>query len=218
MKDEQWRVAYQRDVSAVRPASRASCPSPERLAELAHGVNGREPDHALLQHVFSCASCEPEFALLSAIARADTGDAAASPVPSRRSSTVMWRRVALAAVLLVAVGVTGDLWRRAQSPVLRAAASAGGEESDVRLVAPLTGAASTPVFVWRAVRDASVYDVDWIDTRGRVLFTRSTSDTMVVLDDAAQATLMQARTFDWMVTARRVDGNTRRSVLTRIAR
>lgn len=217
MNDEQWRAAYQRDIPASRPASRSACPSPEQLAMLAQGVNGREPDHALLQHVFSCASCQPEFAMMSAIARAEAGDTSASQSPARRPRQTIWRRVALAAVVFVAVGITGDLWRRAQSPVVRAGPSAGGADDAVRLVAPLAGTHdATATFVWRSVPEASAYDIDWIDTSGRVLFTRTTSDTVVALDATAQEQLGAISAFDWMVTARRVDGNTRRSALTRI--
>ncbi|MEO8624603.1 MAG: hypothetical protein ABI625_26210, partial [bacterium] len=63
---------------------------------------------------------------------------------------------------------------------------------------------------------ASAYTIELLDTTNAVLVSRTTPDTTITLTDAELARVKAASTFDWMVTARRGDGNERRSALIRV--
>jgi hypothetical protein len=66
------------------------------------------------------------------------------------------------------------------------------------------------------VPNASAYTIELLDTASAVLVSRITPDTTISLSDDELARVKAASTFDWMVTARRGDGNERRSTLTRV--
>lgn len=232
MTIEQLREAY-RTHAASRLAGgegRRACPAPEALEALARGPGRNGPDLAALDHVLSCPACTAEFDLLRAIVAAERGEAsttsprsvalsastaARAPRVTIRSSTRQW---AMAAALLLAAGLGGEAWRRS-----RAGDGAGGapvvrsDAGDITVVAPTAPASQAfGAFTWRAVPGAGRYVVEALDTLGRVLLSRATSDTLLVPTVAERAALARAGYFDWIVTAQRGDGNERRSALTRV--
>ncbi|MBK8059720.1 MAG: hypothetical protein IPK33_18195 [Gemmatimonadetes bacterium] len=241
MTIEQLREAYRAHAAARGDAAegRRGCPAPETLEQLARGPGRDGPDLATFDHVLTCQSCTAEFDLLRAIVVAEAQEASArgpSPVgaagdarddlraPVARSPTVArpprvaMRRWAMAAALVLAAGLGGEAWRRTraaggegEAPVVR------GDASEVTVVAPTARASqSFDGFTWRAMPGAGRYVVEALDTLGSVLFSRATSDTLLVPTAAERTALAGAGSFDWMVTAQRGDGNERRSPLTRV--
>ncbi|MBC8090268.1 MAG: hypothetical protein H7Z40_23660 [Phycisphaerae bacterium] len=211
MTDPSLRAAYRAAVERAAPPNRAGCPSADKLGVLAASTNvGASQEHGvMLDHVLSCAHCRPEFELLratNAAARGETG---------RSRSWFTPQRIALAATMLMAVGIGGEAWRRSRTAEMRGTPV---DVSDVVLVSPSSGntAPLTARFVWRSVNGAATYQWDMLDSAGAVLVQGTTADTTAQLSATDSARLASLPFFDWMVTARRSDGNERRSALTRV--
>lgn len=211
MTDPSLRAAYRVAVENTSPPNRAGCPSADELCVLAAStrVGDNSTDTALLEHVLSCAHCRPEFELLRATNMAARGET------HRTRSRFTVQQIALAATLLMAVGIGGAAWRRSQTSQTRATPV---NDSDVVLVSPSSGNAQplTARFVWRAVNGAVAYHWEVLDSAGAAIVQATTADTTSQLSATDSVRLAALPFFDWMVTARRSDGNERRSALTRV--
>lgn len=230
MTSDPLRDAYAAHVKSATSADRNACPSPEALETLARrserSADRGIPDGRALEHVLTCAHCRSEFDLLRTVVVAGTKETLLEPVARHAASALprwsSWRALAAASVLIVAAA-GGDAWRRQRAlneraPVLR---SAGTDSTDVTLISPVSTndghpGATVGHFLWRGVPGASAYAVEILDTTGLVLASRVTADTSLSLSDAERTRVVGAAQFDWVVTARRGDGNERRSVLTRV--
>ncbi len=238
MNDDHLRAAYRAHIASRAPLDRTSCPTAERLETLARGAAGGDDRLSDLDHVFGCARCLPEFELLRAVESSEAVTArststtltAASKTPTRTPSTRLRAivprsapRFALAAMLVLSIGLAGDYWRRSRM------VSAGntepgvvrGDDSGVTLIAPglatLSSRAEADASLsWHAVDGAESYVADVLDTSGVSLLSRTTTDTVLRLDRDELQRLQNAGIFDWMVSARRMDGNERRSTVTRV--
>ena len=211
MSDQSLQAAYQAHVGKNTPANREGCPTADELNVLAASgdVGDNSAQTATLEHVLSCAVCRPEFELLRAANVAERAAAQAARTPFTQ------QRIALAATLLLAVGIGGEAWRRSQVSLTRATPADG---SDVVLVSPASKNAQ-PVsgkFVWRAVSGAVAYQLEVLDSAGTAVVQATTADTTVHLSTSDSLRVAALPVFDWMVTARRSDGNERRSALTRV--
>lgn len=215
MSDDKLRAAFNAEVARSAPKDRSACPTPEQLQALAEsGQGGDSANLKTMDHIFGCAYCRADFALLrsvrSGVAAADNGS---SNAPARRS----WfngPRIAIAASILFAIGIGNESLRRTRTSEVRNAS----EANDVVLVSPPDGSivAAVPTFVWRKVPGAAAYEVQLVDTTGVVITTQITSDTVFIPNAEDRARIAALKSFDWFVSARRSDGNERRSVVTRV--
>jgi len=178
MMDEHLRAAYGPLVRRGGPHG-AACPSVEALVAAVRREGPEEQRLATVNQALRCPACRRELELLRSVERAaDEADRAdARPVLRFRRPRIA--TLALAAMLLIAVGVGVGRrpWvRGVADDVVRAPAA------DVVLLAPADGAALTPA--WRAVPGARRYVVEVIDKDGAVAFRAPTTDTVL----AASAT------------------------------
>ncbi|MGV3707888.1 MAG: hypothetical protein ACO1Q7_03535 [Gemmatimonas sp.] len=235
MSDEKLRALYSARVAADAPSDRAGCPSPEALERVAAGPkDGMEPDLGALDHVFSCAHCRTELALLrtvqnelatsewserdSALERSVAREGREAKATARQKADLRWfagPRLAAAAAVLIAVAVVTQTARnRATDNVVRDA----GDSSDVSVVSPAPNGefANNGAFVWRSAGAGVTYEIQLLDTAGVVIASQVTSDTVYIPDVATRSRLDTAGVFDWFVSARRSDGNERRSAVLRV--
>jgi hypothetical protein len=189
------------------------CPAPDEMLALLHGEGGEEERLATLDHVMACNECSREFELLDVLNR-ESGAARerAGVVPLRRRAS--WRRyapVALAASLLIVVGV-GVLSRdagRDAGDVTR------GDLTTVTLIAPATEVQEgAPLeFVWSPIPDALEYRLEVLDASGNVAYSATTSDTTVT---ASQANLTPGTDYRWWVRVATRAGDQRLSEIRRL--
>ena len=182
MMDENLRAAYGPLVRRGGPHG-AACPSVEALVAAVRREGPEEQRLATVNQALRCPACRRELELLRSVERAaDEADRAdARPVLRFRRPRIA--TLALAAMLLIAVGVGVGRrpWDRgAADDVVRA--PAGG----VVLLAPADGAALTPppTLAWRAVPGARRYVVEVVTEGGAVALRAPTTDTVL----AASAT------------------------------
>lgn len=202
-----------------------SCPAPGTISEyLAGDLAGAERERAE-RHLSHCAACRrtltaawdaaqpaPDLPTVPAALRArlEMLPAKGGRSPHQRAR---WRApLALAAAVLIAIGLAGFYLGRGKAPndvaaeVLRA-----GETLTLApaLVAPADGAAVTGrlVFRWRPVAGAGRYTVSVLDARGDIVGRFDGEQTSA---DAStlQPRLPRAQTFYWFVTAQLEDGGT----------
>jgi hypothetical protein len=235
MSDEKLRAIYDARVAANAPSDRAGCPSPEALERVSAGPKeGSEPDLAVLDHVFSCAHCRSELALLRAVqsevaaSELSEHDSASTvsvvregreaKTAARRKADIRWfagPRLAAAAAILIAVAVvTQSARNRAADNVVRDA----GDSGDVSVVSPVA-AGELPndgSFVWRSAGAGVTYEIQMLDTTGALLGSQITSDTVYAPDAVVRGKMSAAGVIDWFVSARRSDGNERRSAVIRV--
>ena len=151
--------------------------SAERIVSLIRREGSEEERLATLEHVMACADCHRDYEWLKAVDRAalEAGGDEAAPRPA-------WRRVplALAATVLVAVGA-GLLMTRLR-PTGETIRGDGGE---IALVAPGDTAAGLGVltFIWRPLPEARGYVLEVQRRDGSVVFSDSTSDTLLAIAD-----------------------------------
>ncbi len=222
MTPDGLRDAYQRQVRSSASLDRRDCPSPDALQRLADESLAIKRRAVMLDHVMGCAHCAPEFALLRSVATAQLHPASTW----LRRPWLSPARLAVAATLLVAVGIGGSAWQRSRTPATGPSAEQPAtpapvlrdDGSMVTLVSPTDRVAGTDLraLSWRRVDGADGYVLDVFDTTGALLLSRPTADTVAALNATEVAQLAAGGVFDWMVTARRVDGNERRSSLTRV--
>ncbi|HMS03974.1 MAG TPA: hypothetical protein PKE51_13415 [Gemmatimonadaceae bacterium] len=188
-----------------RTNARADCPPLEAVQALA-ATDGHDPSRLeQLDHVMSCASCMGEYEMLRAVRVAgETPQATAT----RRSPLVLPAIGLLAASLLVF-----SVSRRepdADTDRVR------GRTDAVEFVTPTTVVSRIDSLrlTWHAVPQASAYEVELLTPDGAVLFTTTTPDTTLrVAPDVVPANVSVV---EWLVLARRADGNVLRSPLLRV--
>lgn len=211
------RKAYRDAVEKQKPVTRDACPTADELAELAELAERDAIDEgslliARVEHVMSCASCRPEYELLRATNAASRQnnpiETEAPPVAPRR---LPYRKVGIAAALLIAAGIGGNMWEQYQSRVVRTT-----DSSNVVLIFPKSETTGGASFAWGRVEGAASYHIEVLDTTGAVVVQETTSDTTFSLVASDSARVASLNTFDWIVTARRIDGNERSSPLTRV--
>ena len=181
------RQAYQALLRAREAGNREGCPTPDELRALVQRQGDESARLARLDHVMRCAACLPEFELLRAAASAGS--------PTR----VSWRPIALAASLLLAVGLGFALRRSpaSEAPVER------GSDRGPRLASPMgrVRAADATRLVWHPVPSALSYDVEVTTPSGDVRLTATTTDTVHAL-----AMPVAGEELRWWVRARLADG------------
>jgi hypothetical protein len=184
---------------------RADCPPLEAVQALAV-TDGHDPSRLeQLDHVMSCASCMGEYEMLRAVRVAGNPPKA---TVARRRAIVLPAVGLLAASLLVFAVAQRD--NDADTELVR------GRTDAVELVAPAAVAsrADSLRLAWRAVPQASAYDVELLTPDGTVLFTTTTPDT--ALQVAPDVVPSDVSVVEWLVLARRADGNVLRSPLLRV--
>ncbi|HXY31573.1 MAG TPA: hypothetical protein VEI06_12755 [Gemmatimonadaceae bacterium] len=171
--DQELRDAYQ--LVAGRSAA-VPCPAPERIAALAAGEGSETERLATLEHAMQCAMCRKELDLLRAAAQG-----AEEAAPAR---TFLPRWAALAASVLIALGVGALAWRvipRAPgADVLR------GGAPTFAIVQPAADARVTPPVAlrWRSVPGATSYTVELLSGAGGLVSSWTTSDTSAAVPDS----------------------------------
>lgn len=201
MDDQALRAAYARAMD-TRGASRATCPPPEAVRDLAERRQHDDSSTAAFDHVMACRECLAEYELLRALHHAQ---------PAARPAHVGRRLVplALAATALLAVTITAVLRRPAET--LR------GPGDSVQLVTtPVAwGSADTLHLTWHPTPGAEAYRVDVTTGVGTPVFTVTTGDTTVAL---ARATVPAGTTsIDVMIAAIGPGTTERRAPLLRVA-
>jgi hypothetical protein len=202
MNDDSLRRVYGKtlDKSAAN-TSRATCPPPERLADLVDGAVPEAERMTMLAHVSSCAHCLREYEMLRSLKAG-----AEEMAPRRWMQAPMLR----AAVIVLGVGVGAlavNIFMKGRADVER-----GGSER-VSLVSPAgqVPAASPLVFTWRAVAGASSYRVEVLDGADLPHYSASTTDTTYMVPDSVH--LAAGTSYTWWVRAQLRDGGERRSQL-----
>ncbi|MBL8961285.1 MAG: hypothetical protein JNJ98_15620 [Gemmatimonadetes bacterium] len=202
MTNDELQVAYQQLLARRPAASRVGCASLEDVQRVATAAVQQERDAGIFDHVMACAACRSEYELLRATSRAAR---AVAPSALRR----VWMPLAAAATVLVAV----TLYFRA--PVVEPSGVRADDTTAVRLVAPESVAAGTAIAVaWHPVAGADAYRVELLDTLGVALHSTVTSDSTLMVPAAVLPPGTGA--VDWLVVARRADGNETRSPLVRV--
>jgi len=162
----------------------------------------------VLDHALKCPACRRELALLHAVA---SGETRAVPRTIREASWKRWMPAALAASIVLTIGLGGLARLRSrgggtgESDITRAGNAAGPV-----LITPANGAAIRPGlvrFVWRSIPGVIQYTLEVDATDGTVLFSSPTSDTTFRAPIAATA-VGENR---WLIRAKLQDGGEKRS-------
>jgi hypothetical protein len=180
------------------------CPSPETMLAALRGEDAEAARLQVLDHVFQCAWCTREFALLQSVSEPSATAAAA---PARRAFTGTLVRGLIAASIgaIAFIGV-----RRLVAP----GEEMRGGPGDFALVSPASEGEATATevgFVWRSVPGAIRYVVEVDAADGSVAFTTETIDTALTTPVAAPP-----GEYRWWILARLNDGSERRSEARRI--
>lgn len=216
MSDDKFRTAFNTDVTNNAPGNRLACPSPEQLQSLAaSGQGGNSTNLKMLDHVFGCAYCRADFALLRAV---HVGVQLAESESVRQTPNRNWFTgpgLAIAATLLFAIGIGGEVFRRSRASELR---GANTDASDVAVVSPASASTIAPdvAFVWHKVAGAATYEIQVLDTAGVVIASHITADTVFTSSAEERGRIAAVLAFDWFVSAKRSDGNERRSAIARV--
>lgn len=205
--DGELRQAYDELLRAHGQRDRAACPSPEALLALVEREGAETDRLRTLDHVMSCSACRRDFDLLRTATESATralgelGDVR----PRGTLRHLPWRPLAIAAGLVVAVGI-GVLSRDSRTttapPLLR------GNGNTVALLAPEPRPDGSFLLQWRRLPDATRYRVELFTPAGRMVAGATLADSSYVVTPGAVATGDSLR---WMVTAIRGDGSEARS-------
>lgn len=193
LTDEKLREAYQRAQAARRAPDRERCAAPEAMLAVIRREGPEDGRLETLDHVMACPACRAEFDLLRTLEQAGAEAEPAAAKPGRRWG---WTSsVALAAALLLGIGAALKLSGRDDGGVER------GSGDAVTLVAPPAEIeAGAPVtFSWQPVPGATRYELELLDEKGSVVFTKTTEATSAALDDASR--LAPGATYRWWVRA-----------------
>jgi len=196
MKDEELSSLYRRALEDADGVPGSECPSPERLQAVAEGEAAHGERLSVMDHVSRCLRCQRDLALL--------GQVAGTRPRSRPSEGAMWLAAAATVVLaFVGLRVVGP-WG-GEAPVYR------GDESIVTTVSPRgeVTAAAAGALVWRAVPDATRYEVEILTPDGEVVHVETVRDT--TMGAPQQVTLPGS--YRWRVTAVGADGTRTESAL-----
>jgi hypothetical protein len=213
--DAALRDAYRELMAARAPSDRSGCPAPEALLEVVERQGDEATRLATLDHVMRCAACRNDFNLLRSAAVSALQAGEEPPVlhivrgGAGRPRRLPWRSLAVAAGLVVAVGVGTLTWHQGtRQPLLR------GDEHTVVLLAPESRADGSALLRWQRVPGAAAYRVEVFTPSGRTVVADTVSDSTFVVPGAASAGL--AEPLRWMVTALHSDGHEVRSRAERV--
>ena len=186
MSDERLRTAYAAALAARASGDRVACPTPDALRSIVTREGDEAARLAQLDHVMGCPDCRREFELLRAVEAA-----------AREPRRVAWRPFALAAGVLLAVGLAVTARRPSPDTAIRGGGGA------VRIVAPVgdVPAERAALLVWHAVPGSSRYDVEVTTPEGDVRLSTSTADTAITLPSPRPGEHLR-----WWVTAHVADG------------
>ena len=199
MTDDGLRRGYARHLADGLRDRRERCVAPEALLALVERRGSEEERLATLDHVGACAACRGDLDLLRAVHQAGqpTGPRV---LTSRRWLAAPSRRLAAAAVLVIAVGAVATVLRRTDEGLTR------GGAAELSLIAPAESVvAGSPVtLTWHALPGADRYQVELLGMDGDSLFAQVTTDTTVTLPAASLPAVAQELL--WSVRASLRDG------------
>lgn len=211
--DARLRSAYEQLLAARTPADRAGCPAPEALLALAERTGDEDARLATLDHVLGCTWCRSELDLLRASADAASTVVRESARVSRGVRRIPVRTLAMAAGIVVVIGV-GVIAREREGGgnergVLR------GTAPSVVLAIPERRADGAVLLRWSSLNDAARYRIELFTATGATVGDAVVRDTTYVVS----AAVMNGATgpLSWMVTAIRSDGAERSSPMGQIA-
>ena len=201
--DEALRAAYEPALRESTTTHGPDCPTETQLLAAVRGEGDEAERLRVLDHALKCPACRRDLALLTSV----SGSAASARTRSIREYS--WRRwvpAALAASVVLAVGVAGVArLRRNETDIVRAGAAAGPV-----LITPSNGTAVRPglvQFVWRPIPEVMQYILEVDATDGTVITSTQTRDTTFRASIAATA-VGENR---WLVRAKLQDGSEKRS-------
>ena len=204
--DAELRDAYRELITARVPSDRSDCPAPEALLAVVERTGDEAERLATIDHVMRCAACRRDFDLLRAAALSAEQVAADEPpalqvVRGGGSSARRFplRSVAVAAGLVVAVGIGTLTWRPGRrQPLLR------GDANTVLLLAPEPRPDGSALLRWRTVPGAAAYRVEVFAPSGRTVAADTVRDSTFVFPAGKARPEEPLR---WMVTALHGDGH-----------
>jgi hypothetical protein len=202
--DEALKAAYAPALHESTTTHGPDCPAETELLSAVRGEGSESERLQVLDHALKCPACRRDLALLHAVS---TAEMRAAPRAIRERSWTRWVPAALAASLMLAVGLTGvDRWRnRGAEEITRAGGAAGPV-----LVTPANGSAMRAGlvrFAWRPAPGVIQYTLEVDATDGTVRYSTQTRDT--VLTAAIAATAVGENR--WLIRAKMQDGSERRS-------
>ncbi|HKA86853.1 MAG TPA: fibronectin type III domain-containing protein [Haliangiales bacterium] len=205
LTDARLRDLYQRALAQRGERARERCVAPEAILALTRREGPEKRRLEVLDHVMGCNACRAEFDLLRSIEQAGAEAERPAIVPRHRWGWLS--PVALAAALVLAVGVGVKLGTRGAPDVER------GTGDAVTLLAPAaeTDAGAPVTFAWRPVSGALRYEIEVLDEQGKVVFARTTEQTSATLSDAGL--LVPGSSYRWWVRAASGAGEPRSSPL-----
>jgi hypothetical protein len=173
-----------------RRASADDCVSPEELLALVRRQGSEQRRLELLDHVMGCKACHQEFELLRAL---ESAGARSSESALPRSIGRRWTPLALAASLLLAVGVGLMVRNRSQAGDETRAGGHG-----LVLLAPPTEIrpAASVTFAWRPLAGSDRYRLELLDSKGGIVLSQLTPDTVLSIPGRR---LSPGATYRWWV-------------------
>jgi hypothetical protein len=205
--DESLRAAYQPALRESTTTHGPDCPTETELLAAVRGDGAEAERLRTLDHALKCPACRRDLALLHAVSSTSPSAGRAGGRTMRDLSWRRWVPIALAASLMLAVGLAGVVrWRgRGAEELTRAAASAGP-----MLVMPANEAAvraGLVQFVWRSIPGVIQYTLEVDATDGTVILSAPTRDTTF------RATIAPTAVGEnrWLIRAKLEDGSEKRS-------
>ena len=202
--DEALRAAYKPVLQESTTTHGPDCPSERELLSAVRGEGNDAERLRVLDHATKCPACRRELALLHAVS---TAEMRATPRAIRDISWQRWKPAALAAALVLAVGLASVVRLRGRDTeeITRA-----GADARPVLVSPSNGAAVSTGFVrfvWRPIPGVIQYTLEIDASDGTVLFSAPTRDTTF------RATISPTAVGEnrWLVRAKLQDGSEQRS-------
>jgi hypothetical protein len=173
-----------------RKDAAGGCVSPEELLALVRSQGSERRRLEVLDHVMGCEACHREFELLRAFELAGARTAESVSV---RSIGRRWQPLALAASIVLALGLGLMARNRYQSSNETRAGGHG-----LVLLAPATEIApsNSITFAWRPLPGADRYRLELMDSKGAVLFSQLTVDTVLAISGDR---LAPGKAYSWWV-------------------
>jgi len=187
---------------AIDERPRNGCVDEQELLALVQQSGSEKSRLAVLDHVMTCGACRREFELLRAINLS-------GPTPSthRREAPLLKRTqvwLPLAATILIGFAATLYLGTSRSAPTVTR-----GANDSLTAIEPIGEVATGPVtFIWHSVEGAIAFDLEVTRQDGSIVSSATTRDTALVVD---AAWLERPGIYSWWVTARFLDGTSRRS-------
>jgi hypothetical protein len=204
VSDDRLRELYAIAQTGATAGPGGEHPAPEAIAALVRREGSEEGRLATLDHVMSCADCRRDFDLLRAVEQAGVESGATGRARGRRAWLIP---AALAASFLLAVGVGRTVLRAGGDDTMR-----GDNRGPVVLVRPgrEAKAGDVLIFSWRAVPDASRYEIEVLNAGGGVVASAATTDTTI---SSEAIRLLPPGDYRWWVRATTPDARSLRSAI-----